>query len=102
MALALRSELVITIHGCVGQGKVAYTGGNNNELRLRLEKELNGKSIQSRIHPRFHGKGINNICNKVISALGGIQFELTGWLRCFSLFKRRLFINTVRQVLLSQ
>lgn len=102
LALASRSELVITIHGCVGSGKVAYTGGNNEVLRLMLEKELNDKSIQSRAHPTFNGQGFNNICNKGIGSMGGVQFELTGWLRCFSLFKRRRFINTVRQVLLSQ
>ena len=102
LALASRSELVITIHGCVGPGKVAFTGGNNDALRFKLEKELNEKSVQSRLHPTFDGQGIENICNKGISALGGIQFELTGWLRCFSLFKRRRFINTVRRVLLSQ
>jgi len=99
--LVKRSELVVTIHGCLGKGNIAYTGGDNYELRLQLEKAINDKNVQSKIHPKFHGEGAMNICNKGTNHLGGVQFELTGWLRCFSYFRRRKFINSVRQVLLS-
>lgn len=99
LALASRSALVVTLHGCMGRGAIAYTGGDNVELQQQLEAELNRAGIKSRPHPIFHGRGSYNICNR--GQQGGLQLELTPRLRLcpFTWRKRRVFIDRVRKVL---
>ncbi|WP_350340062.1 poly-gamma-glutamate hydrolase family protein [Halomonas sp. A3H3] len=99
LALASRSAVVVTIHGCMGRDAIAYTGGDNVELRQLLEAELNRAGIKSQPHPVVHGRGNHNICNQ--SQQGGLQLELTPRLRLcpFAWRKRRVFIDRVRRVL---
>lgn len=99
LALASRSAVVVTIHGCMGRGAIAYTGGDNVELRQQLEAGLNRAGIKSQLHPVFHGRGNHNICNQ--SQQGGLQLELTPRLRLcpFAWRKRCVFIDRVRRVL---
>ncbi len=100
LALASRSAVVVTIHGCMGRGAIAYTGGDNVELRQLLEAELNRDGIKSQPHPVFHGRGNHNICNQ--GQPGGLQLELTPRLRLcpFAWRKRCVFIERVRRVLI--
>lgn len=99
LALASRSALVITIHGCMGRGAIVYTGGDNVELRQQLESDLKRAGVKSQPHPIFHGRGNHNICNQ--GHQRGLQLELTPRLRLcpFAWQKRRVFIDRVRRVL---
>lgn len=99
LALASRSTVVVTIHGCMGRGAIAYTGGDNVELQQQLEAELNRAGVKSRPHPVFHGRGKHNICNR--GQQGGLQLELTPRLRLcpFAWRKRSNFIDRVQKVL---
>ncbi|CAM3966710.1 poly-gamma-glutamate hydrolase family protein [Vreelandella rituensis] len=99
MALARRSSVVLTLHGCMDRGAIAYTGGDHLELCQQLERQLNNDGIESRPHPVFHGRGRDNICNR--GQQGGVQLELTPRLRIcpFARRKRRTFVNSVRKIL---
>jgi phage replication-related protein YjqB (UPF0714/DUF867 family) len=99
LALASCSAVVVTIHGCMGRGAIAYTGGDNVEIRQQLEAELNRAGVKSQPHPVFHGRGSHNICNR--GHQRGIQLELTPRLRLcpFSWRKRLSLIDQVRKVL---
>ncbi|MGM0855887.1 MAG: poly-gamma-glutamate hydrolase family protein [Pseudomonadota bacterium] len=99
LALADRSTVVVTLHGCMGRGTIAYTGGDNLELCKQLESLLNSAGVKSRPHPVFHGQGRHNICNR--GQKGGIQLELTPRLRLcpFAWRKRRTFVGRLQKVL---
>ncbi|MBR2513193.1 MAG: poly-gamma-glutamate hydrolase family protein [Halomonas sp.] len=99
LALASRSRVVVTLHGCMGLGAIAYTGGDNVELQQQLEAELNRASVKSQPHPVFHGRSSHNICNR--GHKRGLQLELTPRLRLcpFAWRKRRTLIARVRKVL---
>ncbi|MYL23943.1 replication protein [Halomonas alkaliantarctica] len=99
MALARRSAIVITLHGCMGTGTIAYTGGDNLKLCQQVETVLNRASVESRPHPIFHGRGRSNICNH--GDQGGIQLELTPRLRLcpFARRKRKALVNGIQHVL---
>ncbi|WP_185856265.1 poly-gamma-glutamate hydrolase family protein [Vreelandella populi] len=99
LSLASRSAVVVTLHGCMGRGAIAYTGGDNVELRQQLEAGLKRAGVKSRPHPIFHGCGNHNICNW--GQQGGLQLELTPRLRLwpFAWRKRRVLVDRVRKVL---
>ncbi|WP_159437896.1 poly-gamma-glutamate hydrolase family protein [Vreelandella massiliensis] len=99
LALADRSAVVVTLHGCMGRGTVAYTGGDNVELCQQMENVLNCAGVKSRPHPIFHGHGRNNICNR--GQHGGLQLELTPRLRLcpYAWRKRRILVDRIQKLL---
>lgn len=100
LALANKSKFIVTLHGCMGRGTVAYTGGGlATQLRQSIENKLESAGIASRPHPVFNGRSSANICNQ--GQQPGLQLELTPALRLSPLAytKRRKFVETMRKVL---
>lgn len=100
LALAAKSKMVVTLHGCMGLGTVAYTGGGiASKQREKIESQLQAVGIKSRPHRIFNGRSSANICNH--GRQPGLQFELTPSFRLsvFSFFKRRRFVKELGSAL---
>ncbi len=80
--IAKDSELVLAIHGCRGQNKVIYIGGNDLELKGQLLHgiETAGFLAEESTRPGLQGKRPENICNLGRRGKGG-QLEISEGLR---------------------
>lgn len=96
LALAKKSQLVVTIHGCAGRKPIVYVGGDNAALATQIVQSLRAQGLKSGAHPVFSGRGAANICNK--GTQPGIQLELTSYFRLspFAGAARSKFIETLR------
>lgn len=81
------SEIVVAIHGCVGQEKATYVGGLHEALKTRLINALMKAGFDARLADvNYAGTQLQNICNR--GRFGcGVQLEISEGLRR-SMFKR--------------
>jgi phage replication-related protein YjqB (UPF0714/DUF867 family) len=80
LALASRSNLVLSVHGCLGDSCI-HVGGLDEELTGRLTAELSAAAFNVvRPSPRYPGRHPENICNRGSSGKGA-QLEITYDLR---------------------
>ena len=80
LALAARSALVLTVHGCLGDSSI-HVGGLDEPLCRRLADELSVEGF--RVHcpsGRYPGRHPLNICNRGATGKGA-QIEITHDLR---------------------
>lgn len=77
-----REEIVLTVHGCEGEGEVVYVGGLQKAMKQKIQKALSDAGFQVRESPKskMGGKSPLNICNRGRSG-AGIQLELSKGLR---------------------
>jgi phage replication-related protein YjqB (UPF0714/DUF867 family) len=80
LAMAARSDSVLAIHGCVGEGRI-HIGGLDDSLKHALAKHLGdmGFAIEQN-SPRYPGRHRLNICNRG-ARQEGAQLEITYDLR---------------------
>lgn len=80
LALAARSEVVLSVHGCQGHGRI-FVGGLDSELTQRLTERLSlvGYAALADGH-RYPGRHPMNICNRGRRRMGA-QLEITYDLR---------------------
>ncbi|RTL18772.1 MAG: replication protein [Rhodocyclaceae bacterium] len=99
LKLAEKSQLVVTVHGCVGWKQIVYVGGDNRALGTCIVQSLRAKGLSSGEHPVFSGRGSANICNK--GAQPGIQLELTTGFRIspFAIAARSSFLEILHEEL---
>jgi phage replication-related protein YjqB (UPF0714/DUF867 family) len=83
LELASRSELVVSIHGCLGHSCI-HVGGLDEELAARLAAWLSAAKFEV-VWPsaRYPGRHPANICNRGSSGKG-VQLEITHDLRAGS------------------
>jgi phage replication-related protein YjqB (UPF0714/DUF867 family) len=82
LRLAKKCQLVLTIHGCVGDTKAVYVGGLHFLNRIRIANSISkikGIDVYATKH-KYAGEHPDNICNKS-SINKGVQVELTRSLR---------------------
>jgi phage replication-related protein YjqB (UPF0714/DUF867 family) len=86
LQLVDNSEIVIAIHGCVGEEKIIHVGGLHDELKTRLINALVKIGFDTHLAGvNYAGTQLQNICNR--GRLGrGVQFEISEGLRR-SMFK---------------
>jgi phage replication-related protein YjqB (UPF0714/DUF867 family) len=91
-------DIVVAIHGCGGEEKVAMLGGLDTELagRLGLAIARTGVRVLTEGHA-YPGTRRDNICNRGLSGRG-VQVELTDALRGSA--QERLVVEALRAVLL--
>jgi len=91
--LVSRTQVVVSIHGCSGEGKRAsiFLGGRHTQLKERLSDELEkaGFPVAPGMGP-YPGQHRDNICNLGRSG-AGIQLEVSLGIR------RRMFAGMRRQ-----
>ena len=82
MAIAMAAQTILTIHGCRGEGPVAFVGGRDNVLKSRILRSLRGAGFDARVskNPSLRGENPENLCNRCMSGCG-VQLELTAGLR---------------------
>ena len=86
LQLVNNSEIVIAIHGCVGEEKVVHVGGLHEKLKICLINALLKAGFDARVAGiNFAGTQVQNICNRGRSG-AGVQFEISEGLRR-SMFK---------------
>jgi len=80
LAMAARSELVLSVHGCRGQSRI-HVGGLDADLAARLAKQLSeaGFPIDAESQ-KYPGRHPLNICNRG-ARRKGVQLEITHDLR---------------------
>lgn len=86
LAAARRAGVVITIHGCEGEGEIVHVGGRNASFRERLCHGLReaGFAVDDSPVSRLRGHHPDNLCNQ--GGRGpGVQLEISRGLR------RRMF-----------
>jgi phage replication-related protein YjqB (UPF0714/DUF867 family) len=80
LELALRSAVVLSVHGCLGESCI-HVGGLDEELTARLAHELVSAGFKIEWpSARYPGRHPSNICNRGSSAKGA-QLEITYDLR---------------------
>lgn len=81
LELLAGTELVLAVHGCGGDGELAYLGGRDEALRDRLAAALRDAGIAAATdgHP-FPAQHPLNVCNRGAGGRGA-QLELTHALR---------------------
>ena len=89
--LVKRSTTVLSIHGCGDTVPMIYIGGQNTELRRRIQTALEDAGFRVRKAVRFPGLSPMNICNRCLTG-EGVQLEFCAGLR------RMLFENMARPV----
>ena len=77
-----KEEIVLTVHGCEGEGEVVYVGGLHKALKKKISTLLSQAGFQARVspNPKMEGKSPHNICNRGRSG-AGVQLELSKGLR---------------------
>jgi phage replication-related protein YjqB (UPF0714/DUF867 family) len=82
VAAVQNASKVLTIHGCRGNEAVIYTGGLDEELKIRIEEVLIAANftVASHLNPRLQGRQRSNICNRNANH-SGVQLELSTGLR---------------------
>jgi phage replication-related protein YjqB (UPF0714/DUF867 family) len=106
------AKSVLALHGCSGNGQIAYVGGLLDEVRDKIIEKLNQTGIKTETssNPSLQGRDENNICNKG-TLRKGIQIELSESLRMdmflslsrsgrrseTKLFKT--FVKTIREII---
>jgi phage replication-related protein YjqB (UPF0714/DUF867 family) len=80
LSLAARCEIVLSVHGCMGQSQL-FVGGLDREFAERLSGELSkaGFDVVSEGH-KYPGRHPLNICNRGLRRQGA-QLEITYDLR---------------------
>lgn len=98
LALVEKSVVVITIHGCIGSGRMMYIGGRDLVLGRAIFAECNRLQIPATFSVSEHrGTHPGNICNR--SARGmGVQLEISQGLRADEVARKNL-IGAVRNAL---
>jgi phage replication-related protein YjqB (UPF0714/DUF867 family) len=113
MRLIRSSKRVLAIHGCGGSDQTVYVGGLDLVLGDHIILSLRDAGFEAvRATTQFLGTQPDNICNRGRTGQG-VQLEITEGLRR-SMFKGlerearretkpmfRIFVNAIRQVLLS-
>ena len=80
LELAARREVVVSVHGCVGQAQI-YVGGLDEELRERLARRLARANFRVTAGgDKYPGRHPDNICNRGARNMGA-QLEITHDLR---------------------
>ncbi len=82
LMLVADAQTVIATHGCEGSEPAVYLGGRDEDLKQRIEAELNAAGFNTGLHsdPNLQARSHQNICNR--GARGqGVQLELTRELR---------------------
>ncbi|MBW1783320.1 MAG: poly-gamma-glutamate hydrolase family protein [Deltaproteobacteria bacterium] len=79
---AAQAVMVVTIHGCRGDGEQVYVGGRNEDVKMHLLHALNraGFRAQESLKPGLRGRSPRNICNRCRTGLG-VQIEISKGLR---------------------
>jgi phage replication-related protein YjqB (UPF0714/DUF867 family) len=77
-----KEEIVLTVHGCEGEGEVVYVGGLHKALKKKIHRLLSHEGFRARLSPdpKMGGKSPHNICNRGRSG-AGVQLELSKGLR---------------------
>jgi phage replication-related protein YjqB (UPF0714/DUF867 family) len=77
-----KEEIVLTVHGCEGEGEVVYVGGLHKALKKKIHRLLSHAGFRARLSPdpKMGGKSPHNICNRGRSG-AGVQLELSKGLR---------------------
>lgn len=77
-----KEEIVLTVHGCEGEGEVVYVGGLHKALKNKIHTLLSRAGFRARLslNPKMGGKDPHNICNRGRSGTG-VQLELSKGLR---------------------
>ncbi|HVZ65092.1 MAG TPA: poly-gamma-glutamate hydrolase family protein [Lacunisphaera sp.] len=90
-------EIVVTVHGCEGEGEAVYLGGLDACTKSALATALKQASIATVVSGHsFPGEEKLNICNRGATS-AGVQFELTQELRTGP--NAAQFVQVVREVL---
>ncbi len=80
VALASRCDVVLGVHGCIGEGQI-YLGGRDVELSARITARLNAVGLPATAEGhRYPGLNPLNICNRGARKRGA-QIEITRDLR---------------------
>jgi phage replication-related protein YjqB (UPF0714/DUF867 family) len=77
-----KEEIVLTIHGCEGEGEVLYVVGLQKAMKQKIQRALSDAGFRVRVSPkpRMGGESPHNICNRGRSG-AGVQFEISKGLR---------------------
>lgn len=81
-SIVSKQEIVLTVHGCEGEGEVVYVGGLHKALKKKIHTLLSHAGFRVRLspNPKMGGKSPHNICNRGRSG-AGVQLELSKGLR---------------------
>lgn len=92
IAIAEKAEIVVSIHGCIGEDERVFVGGRNREMKDRICSALRKAGFKTEISAKegLHGRHPENICNRCRSG-EGVQLEITRGLRgkMFDIIERR-------------
>jgi phage replication-related protein YjqB (UPF0714/DUF867 family) len=81
LAMAARAAVVITVHGCAGEGQAVYTGGLHLPLQKAVLASLRRAGYQAAWdHDLRAGEHPDNLCNRGQQGQG-LQLEITEGLR---------------------
>jgi phage replication-related protein YjqB (UPF0714/DUF867 family) len=96
LAMAARSEFVVTLHGCLGTSQI-HVGGLDTELAAQLAKQLSdaGFAIDAQ-SLKYPGRHPLNICNRGARSKGA-QLEISYDLRTGE--AREVIAHTVRRAI---
>jgi phage replication-related protein YjqB (UPF0714/DUF867 family) len=98
LAMAARSEFVITLHGCLGTSQI-HVGGLDAELAARLALELSQAGFTTDAQSlKYPGRHPLNICNRGARSKGA-QLEISYDLRTGG--SREVIARAVRQAIAS-
>jgi phage replication-related protein YjqB (UPF0714/DUF867 family) len=75
-------EIVLTVHGCEGEGEVVYVGGLQKAMKQKIHEALSDSGFRVRMSPipMMGGESLQNICNRGQSG-AGVQLEISKGLR---------------------
>ncbi|HLN49139.1 MAG TPA: poly-gamma-glutamate hydrolase family protein [Steroidobacteraceae bacterium] len=80
LAMAARSEIVLAVHGCLGESLI-HVGGLDTELTVRLARHLRADGFDvNAASEKYPGRHPLNICNRGSREMGA-QLEVTYDLR---------------------
>jgi phage replication-related protein YjqB (UPF0714/DUF867 family) len=100
LELASRSDLVLSVHGCIGESCI-HVGGLDEELTGRIAAELAAAAFNViRPSARYPGRHPANICNRGSTAKGA-QLEITYDLRTSGSGRQAAIARAVRAALIS-
>jgi phage replication-related protein YjqB (UPF0714/DUF867 family) len=99
LELASRSEVVLGVHGCIGDACI-HIGGLDDELTAELADRLSAAAFRVvRPSARYPGRHPSNICNRGSTGKGA-QLEITHDLRHGP--RRAALVGAVRAALISR
>jgi phage replication-related protein YjqB (UPF0714/DUF867 family) len=81
-SIVRKVEIVLTVHGCEGEGEVVYVGGLQKAMKQKIQKALSDSGFRVRVSPKamMGGESPRNICNRGRSG-AGVQLEISKGLR---------------------